>query len=234
MNHNDLSEFEASGSGSSGSNRDQQQQQGISLPSYESRVPEPVNNYNLPSDAKIIEEKLSLLKKDFPTFANKSADDLEDLLRFEDLFQAHIDGLEQVQTTRTFEYELREGNERLAEQNLRSEPELVKLRENVAELQTFANSLTSRVFELMQEQADSQVPFSPQVLLQKLRDECKELDGESEKLAGDFMEGDMEAEDFVRRYKELRTRYHSSDARYRLADKALQEGSLIGVPMSLE
>ncbi|KAJ2356305.1 hypothetical protein IWW50_004660, partial [Coemansia erecta] len=65
------------------------------LPAYESRVPEPMNNYNLPKDRRLIEEKVARLKEQFPTFANKSADDLEDLLRFEDLFQAHIDGLEQ-------------------------------------------------------------------------------------------------------------------------------------------
>ncbi|KAI9469502.1 hypothetical protein LPJ78_005268 [Coemansia sp. RSA 989] len=209
------------------------------LPAYEARVPEPVNNYNLPADRKLIDEKVALLKEQFPTFANKSADDLEDLLRFEDLFQAHIDGLEQVQLMRTLEYELREENERLAEVNLSAEEELRKMRDNVAELQMFASSLTSRFYELVQEHLDLQKPYSPTVLLAKLREECAELDTQSEDLATALMSKDgtieaAECEDFVRQYKDLRAKYHSSDMRSTLAEAAYKNGTLAGVPMTMD
>ncbi|KAJ2156665.1 hypothetical protein GGF46_005037 [Coemansia sp. RSA 552] len=206
------------------------------LPLYEGRVPEPVNNYNLPANRREIDDKVARLKEQFPTFANKSAGDLEDLLRFEDLFQAHIDGLEQVQLMRTLEYELREENERLAEVNLSSEDELRKMRDNVAELQMFASSLTTRLYELVQEHLDLQKPYSPNVLLAKLKDECVKLDERSEELANAFMEGDAPAdcEDFVRQYKDLRTRYHSSEARHTLAEASYKNGTLAGVPMSMD
>ncbi|KAJ2810718.1 hypothetical protein FBU31_001288 [Coemansia sp. 'formosensis'] len=211
----------------------------VGLPPYETRVPEPMNNYNLPSSPRLIAEKVQRLGEQFPTFANKSADDLEDLLRFEDLFQAHIDGLEQVQLMRTLEYELREENERLAEVNLSSEDELRKMRDSVAELQMFASSLTSRLYELVQEHLDLQKPYSPMLLLQRLRDEVKALDEQAETSARAFMAGDApiesgECEDFVRTYKQLRLRYHSSEARCRLADAAYRSGSLSGVPLSLD
>ncbi|KAJ2701037.1 hypothetical protein H4R19_005438, partial [Coemansia spiralis] len=186
------------------------------LPGYESRVPERLNNYNLPKDRQEAEAKVALLKEQFPTFANKSADDLEDLLRFEDLFQAHIDGLEQVQLMRTLEYELREENERLAEVNLSAEEELRKMRDNVAELQMFASSLTTRLYELVQEHLDLQKPYAPNVLLAKLRNEATALDEQSEALATRFMDSAgsddaMECEEFVRQHKDLRTRYHATD-----------------------
>ncbi|KAJ1857505.1 hypothetical protein GGH12_002182 [Coemansia sp. RSA 1822] len=209
------------------------------LPKYESRVPEPMNNYNLPKDRRLIEEKVACLKEQFPTFANKSADDLEDLLRFEDLFQAHIDGLEQVQLMRTLEYELREENERLAEVNLSAEEELRKMRDNVAELQMFASSLTTRLYELVQEHLDLQKPYSPNVLLAKLKEEYMKLDEQSEEAAAKFMDKDgpveaADCEEFVRQYKDLRAKYHSSEARCTLAEAAYKNGTLAGVPMSMD
>ncbi|KAJ1998136.1 hypothetical protein GGI04_005134 [Coemansia thaxteri] len=211
----------------------------VDLRPYETRVPEPMNNFNLPADTRVIAEKVQRLGEQFPTFANKSADDLEDLLRFEDLFQAHIDGLEQVQLMRTLEYELREENERLAEVNLSSEEELRKMRENVAELQMFASSLTTRLYELVQEHLDLQKPYSPMLLLQRLRDESRQLDEQAEAVAARLLSTDSttdtaECEDFVRQYKQLRTRFHASDSRTRLADAAYRSGTLSGVPMSLE
>ncbi|KAJ2027511.1 hypothetical protein GGI03_007822, partial [Coemansia sp. RSA 2337] len=199
------------------------------LSPYETRVPEAMNNYNLPNDPVLIAEKVQRLGEQFPTFANKSADDLEDLLRFEDLFQAHIDGLEQVQLMRTLEYELREENERLAEVNLSSEDELRRMRDNVAELQMFASSMTSRLYELVQEHLDLQKPYSPMLLLQRLKDEVKALDEQAETVASGFMKKDdviesSECEDFVKMYKQLRLRFHSSESRCRLADAAYRSG----------
>ncbi|KAJ1717933.1 hypothetical protein LPJ61_007032, partial [Coemansia biformis] len=175
----------------------------------------------------------------FPTFANKSADDLEDLLRFEDLFQAHIDGLEQVQLMRTLEYELREENERLAEVNLSAEDELRKMRDNVAELQMFASSLTTRLYELVQEHLDLQKPYAPNVLLGKLRGEYRSLDVQSEELATKFMDKESvvestECEEFVRQYKELRSKYHATELRCSAAEAAYKHGSLAGVPLSMD
>ncbi|KAI9504342.1 hypothetical protein GGI25_004986 [Coemansia spiralis] len=211
----------------------------VELPLYESRFPEAINNYNLPDDRRAIEEKVQQLHEQFPTFANKSADDLEDLLRFEDLFQAHIDGLEQVQLMRTLEYELREENERLAEVNLSAEDELRKMRENVAELQMFASSLTTRLYELVQEHLDMQKPYSPLVLLQRLKDEFRKMDGESEQLANEFLDKSesveaSECEEFVRQYKQLRTKYHSMESRSKIAETAYKSGTLAGVPMTMD
>ncbi|KAI8318107.1 hypothetical protein GQ54DRAFT_238234, partial [Martensiomyces pterosporus] len=154
------------------------------------------------------------LKEHFPTFANKSADDLEDLLRYEDLFQAHIDGLEQVQLTRTLEYELRVENESLAEVNLTSEDELKKMRDKVAELQMFASSLTTRLYELVQEHLDLQKPYSPQALLQRMAQECRQLDARSEAVLEQFREREEEVigysacDEFVKQYKQARKSYH--------------------------
>ncbi|KAJ2893777.1 hypothetical protein GGI21_001969 [Coemansia aciculifera] len=211
----------------------------VDLRPIDQRVPEAMSNYNLPSSAATISTKVQRLHEQFPTFANKSADDLEDLLRFEDLFQAHIDGLEQVQLMRTLEYELREENERLAEVNLSSEEELRKMRENVAELQMFASSLTSRLYELVQEHLDLQKPYSPLLLLQRLKDECREVDGQAEDVAKRFLDKEdkidsAECEDFVKQYRALRARFHSSESRCRLADAAYRSGSLAGVPLSLD
>ncbi|KAJ1880078.1 hypothetical protein LPJ57_002474 [Coemansia sp. RSA 486] len=207
----------------------------LSLPPYVGKMPEPMNNYNLPSDRHEIEAKQEQLKEQYPTFGNKSADDLEDLLRYEDLFQAHIDGLEQIQVMRTLEYELREENERLAQVNLSSEEELKKMRENVAELQMFASSLTTRLYELVQQHLDLQKPYSPLVLLRRLRDESRKMDEESEKVVSSFMDkSEVDCEEFVKSYKSLRNRFHSSEMRYKLADAAYKSGTLAGVPMTMD
>ncbi|KAJ2720832.1 hypothetical protein GGI07_004354 [Coemansia sp. Benny D115] len=230
---NDFSEFE--------SLNKSKERTSLELPVFESGVPEAMNNYNLPADRQVIQEKQLKLKEQFPTFANKSAEDLEDLLRYEDLFQAHIDGLEQVQVMRTLEYELREENERLAQVNLSSESELKKMRENVAELQMFASSLTTRLYELVQEHLDLQKPYSPLVLLQRLCKEAEEADAESERASERFLaagEGGVvdgaECEEFVRQYRALRARYHATEARHRLAEASYRSGTLAGVPMTMD
>ncbi|KAJ1896559.1 hypothetical protein LPJ66_003914 [Kickxella alabastrina] len=207
----------------------------LDLPAYEVGVPEAMNNYSLPPDADLIASKQQLLWDQFPTFANKSADDLEDLLRYADLFQAHIDGLEQIQLMRTLEYELREENERLAKVNLSSEDELKRMREGVAELQMFASSLTTRLYELVQEHLDLQKPYSPAVLLARAKREAREADEEAERRAEGFLDkGVDEIEDFVRAYKAMRARFHSLDSRHKMADAAYRSGDLAGVPMAVD
>ncbi|KAJ2529605.1 hypothetical protein EV175_007358 [Coemansia sp. RSA 1933] len=143
---------------------------------------------------------------------------------------------------RTLEYELREENERLAEVNLSAEDELRKMRENVAELQMFASSLTTRLYELVQEHVDMQKPYSPLVLLQRMHDEWRRADDEAEALGVAFVEQgerpeeiDMAAcEDFVRQYKALKMAAHSVEARHGVAEAAYKNGSLVGVPMSMD
>ncbi|KAJ2150329.1 hypothetical protein EV180_007183 [Coemansia sp. RSA 518] len=140
---------------------------------------------------------------------------------------------------RTLEYELREENERLAEVNLSAEEELRKMRDNVAELQMFASSLTTRLYELVQEHLDLQKPYSPNVLLAKLKEEYTKLDDQSEEAAAKFMDKDgpvaaADCEEFVRQYKDLRAKYHSSEARCTLAEAAYKNGTLAGVPMSMD
>ncbi|PVU98800.1 hypothetical protein BB559_001262 [Furculomyces boomerangus] len=186
-------------------------------------LPEPMNNYNLPPPDEL-EQKLRILNDYYPTFANKGADDLEDLLKYNDLFQTHFDGLEQVQMTRTLQYELRQQSLALAKKNLESKETLEELRNQVEKKSAVLDSLTTSFYQLSSKMVNLQRSYSAKNQLNKLVSKMGELENESENLIEKFLVGnnqgqtlsDSELESLLRDFVTVRTKYHELEAKQEL------------------
>ncbi|RKP34906.1 hypothetical protein BJ085DRAFT_10080, partial [Dimargaris cristalligena] len=169
------------------------------------------------------------LRKEFPTFANKTTDDLSDILKFEDLFQSYFNGLDQVQMTKTVQLELELGNENLSRKILGQAPELTELRQYIIDKQTILDSLTTNFYEQIKTQHDAMKPYTPHHLQADLQKSADRADRESDALAQQFLYGDaprrtsgsygdappadalpspLDHDQFVKRFKQSRKTYH--------------------------
>ncbi|KAJ1660854.1 hypothetical protein IWQ61_000263 [Dispira simplex] len=205
-------------------------------------LPEAMNNYRLP-DPNTVKQKQDALRNEFPTFANKTADDLEDILKFEDLFQSYFDGLEQVQMTKTVQLELETGNESLAKKILAQESELTELRQSIVDRQAILDSLTTNFYEQIKSQHTALKRYNPHHLISELEQEAQRADQESDQCAQNFLYGpsygttlnssvdscssqSMDHDQFVKQFLQHRKRYHLLSAKLERikADPATQEG----------
>ncbi|KAJ1974797.1 hypothetical protein H4R35_003448 [Dimargaris xerosporica] len=200
-------------------------------------IPEAMNNYGL-SDPDAAKAKQQALQTEFPTFANKSAEDLEDILKYEDLFQSYFDGLEQVQMTKTVQLELEIGNETLSKKILGQEKEMGDLRQTIMDRQAILDSLTTAFYEKIKTQHDATKPFAPSHLLQGLKSAARQADQDSDQLAQQFLYGAPEggngspgldsADQFVKEFRQRRKQYHVLIAKYERA--TTDPSALDGLP----
>ncbi|KAJ1979568.1 hypothetical protein H4R34_002779 [Dimargaris verticillata] len=190
-------------------------------------IPEAMNNYGL-SDPDAAQAKQQALQTEFPTFANKSAEDLEDILKYEDLFQSYFDGLEQVQMNKTVQLELEIGNETLSKKILGQEKDMDELRQTIADRQAILDSLTTAFYEKIKTQHDAIKPFAPSHLLQGLKSAAHQADQDSDQLAQRFLYDAAggnngspglvdSADQFVKEFRQRRKQYHALMAKYERA-----------------
>ncbi|OLY85387.1 Vacuolar protein-sorting-associated protein 37-like protein [Smittium mucronatum] len=190
-------------------------------------LPEQMNNYNLPPQ-EIIDQKLKILSDYYPTFANKSEMDLKDLLKYNDLFQTHFDGLEQVQMTRTLQYELRQQSLQLAEANLELQKRVAKLRHEATAKEAELRELSSEFVEYSNKQVEKQREFFKRGQITKLIKKRDSLETESELIVDEFLnpvvgtgglKNEQEISNFLSEFIKKRTNYHLLAAKHELIMK---------------
>ncbi|KAJ1678802.1 hypothetical protein EV182_003329 [Spiromyces aspiralis] len=214
------------------------------LPQFPTPLPEPMNNYNIPDDPALTQAKLRLLQSKYPTFANKSLQDVEDLLKYPELFHSYFEGLEDVQKMHLSRAELFAQRRQLAEQNLRHMEELEKLRSTVKEQETLAESLNLAFSQLVHVQAEALRPYMPLAMLGRLKSAAQAAEEESEELITYFLSGSSnvsaagtpqpsssELESFVAKFLEVRKKYHRLAALSQAVENAEKNGVLEGAPL---
>ncbi|KAG5648363.1 hypothetical protein DXG03_004935 [Asterophora parasitica] len=163
------------------------------------------------------------LLAEFPELAHLSREDLEDLLTDPLYFQAIFHSLDRVKALYQAQAELGMANESIANNNLRLQESLYKLRSDTQEAFDEAKALEKRWKELEKEQRDVYQRFTPQFLLMRLRHSITAQDDASEALASTFIQqqppsttgtgtstpqGAMGVDEFIKEFKELRKTYH--------------------------
>ncbi|OMJ07517.1 hypothetical protein AYI69_g11437 [Smittium culicis] len=114
-------------------------------------------------------------------------EDLQDLLKFNDLFQAHFDGLDQVQMTRTLQYELRQQSLQLAEANLHASERIASLRASLADSEAEAKLLQQEYFESSNKVLEVQRMFFKRSMIEKLALKRDSAEAATEKLVEEFL-----------------------------------------------
>ncbi|KII90953.1 hypothetical protein PLICRDRAFT_106973 [Plicaturopsis crispa FD-325 SS-3] len=156
----------------------------------------------------------------FPELAGFSREDLEDLLTDPVYFQALFHSLPRVKAMFQAQAELGMANESIAENNLKLQDDLYRLRAETKEAFDEAKFLEARWKELEREQKDVYQRFTPQFLLMRLRHATTAQDDLSEALASTFVQDSSasapsaenlngkDIDDFVRQFKDMRKTYH--------------------------
>ncbi|RDX82041.1 Vacuolar protein-sorting-associated protein 37-like 2, partial [Mucuna pruriens] len=131
----------------------------------------------------------------------KSVDELRKLLSNEDTYQQFLSSLEEVKIQNNVNDELRKENLQLVDENLKKEPRIEELRNQLAAAQEKLNELEKQKEEVLKLN-------SPLYLLQRIQDAMNKTEEESENTHQQFLDREIDLGAFLQKYKKLRTAYH--------------------------
>ncbi|KAI9244569.1 hypothetical protein BDA99DRAFT_528972 [Phascolomyces articulosus] len=178
--------------------------------SYGHRPPPPVPAAQ-PSSA--------LTTAEYASIANKSAEELEQLLTDDVAFELFFNSFERIRSMKTVQEELRIGNENLAQKNIGNEENILKLRSETKQLDEEYRKLRSEFDEKERQQHEAFNRFSSSTVLTRLKASVYESDELSESVGQSFLDGNLDHDSFVKQFRELRKVYHLRASKLELAQK---------------
>ncbi|KAF0475942.1 williams-beuren syndrome critical region [Gigaspora margarita] len=99
------------------------------------------------------------------------------------------------------------------EETLSQENELNQLRQHVQEQENALIELNSTIQEKLKLQQNALQRFSPSVLLTKLKSGVQQSDELSEQMASSFLSGELETDQFIKHFREIRKVFHLRNAK---------------------
>ncbi|CAG8457318.1 17411_t:CDS:2 [Racocetra persica] len=154
-----------------------------------------------------------VIYEEFPEILTKSKEDLEDLLSNDIFFESFFESIEQIHNTIAVQNEMRMGNETIAKETLLQENELNQLRQSVQEQENSLLDLNSTLQEKLNLQQNALQRFSPSVLSTKLKAGVQQSDELSEQMANSFLSGELETDQFIKHFREIRKVFHLRNAK---------------------
>ncbi|CAI2166203.1 4494_t:CDS:2 [Funneliformis geosporum] len=166
-----------------------------------------------PIHANSLTEKQVVISQEFPTLLSKSKEELEDLYNNDVVFDSFLETVEQVRNMKTLQDEMRMGNETLARKTLSQEQELYELRNRIVNQEKGLKELFTEFEEKLKVQQETLKRFSPSILMTKLKSETQQSDELSEQMAKSFLDGELEVDQFLKHFREVRKVYHLRNAK---------------------
>lgn len=157
---------------------------------------------------------------------SKSMADLQQLYDNEGKIVEIIRDSAQVKQMLDDRSKLYEECEHLSETNLSYKPEVEKLKYQLLKKIEERNELKNKFDRNCLQQQGLNERFQPQNLLDNLRVSAAEAEQDSEKLADNFLGGQVPIEDFVKQYTELRKNLHLKKAKEEKLDHMVQKGAI--------
>ena len=135
------------------------------------------------------------------------------MLADEKMMDAVFESLEAVRAMRQVRADLREGNAQLARGNLEQEAAFNQRRAELVALEGELQARRGLYQEKTREREAIARRFTPQALAGELAKSAGEIDRQSEELAGQFMQQEIDWKAFSKQYLELRKLYHIRQAK---------------------
>ncbi|CAG8481169.1 11264_t:CDS:2, partial [Gigaspora rosea] len=187
---------------------------GPTTQSYEFRQPPPLYDRQKSTVlATNLTPEQVVIYEEFPEILTKSKEDLEDLLSNDIVFESFFESIERIRNTIAVQNEMRMGNETIAKETLSQENELNQLRQHVQERENALIELNSTIQEKLKLQQNALQRFSPSVLLTKLKSGVQQSDELSEQMANSFLSGELETDQFIKHFREIRKVFHLRNAK---------------------
>jgi ESCRT-I complex subunit VPS37 len=149
----------------------------------------------------------------FPELSHKSAAELQHLLSDESAFQQFFDTLAAVQTMKGVRDDLARANEELARRNIAVEAEIEQLSRKVGQSGDSVDAKKREYEELVRKQQEVMKQFSTPILVERLGDAADEAEEESDAIADEFLSGDIDHKEFVKRFLAERNLFHLRSAK---------------------
>ncbi|CAG8600751.1 16232_t:CDS:2 [Acaulospora colombiana] len=169
-----------------------------------------------------------VISEEYPVLLTKSKEELEDLLNNGVIYESFLMEVEQVRAMTTLKNDMMINNETSAsadynlllcsKNTLLQEQELIQLRKTVEEKENELKELYNTLQEKIAMQQNILQRFSPSVLLTKLKSSVQQSDELSEQIASSFLSGELECDQFLKQFKEVRKVYHLRNAKVEKAN----------------
>ncbi|CAG8500804.1 2294_t:CDS:10 [Diversispora eburnea] len=163
--------------------------------------------------------KQNAISEEYPVLLTKSKEELEDLLNNDIVFESFLETVEPLRGMNALQNEVLLNNKVHAEKTLSQEQELIQLQQKVEAKEKELKELYSTLQEKNKVQHETLQRFSSSVLLAKLKSEVHQSDELSEQMASSFLMGDLECDQFLKHFKEIRKVYHMRNAKVERVSK---------------
>jgi len=184
-------------------------QQSASIPL--SNYPPTSNRAPLPSVSN--STSLPSIPSEFPELKDKSQAELTLLLSDDNELKKFFDSLSIVGTMRKVKEDLRARNEVLARENLQKEAEIDRLKRELITKQQTLGEKRNVYDSKYKKQQEIMKQFSPSAMIEKLGLLANEAEMESEQIANQFINDQMDYREFVKLFMEKRKLYHLRSAK---------------------
>ena len=169
-----------------------------------------------PQPAKVVEESHIVLPPTPDAFPELDALSVEELRKLQDDSSAFQDLFDSLTITRTIvemRDEIKASNKKQARANMQQKSRIEELQSEVLLKQEHVLAEWNDMKILEERQNVAMRQFDPLRLLMNLESSCNKLEDESEDVASEFLNGDIEYAEFIKRETELRKLYHLRKAK---------------------
>lgn len=135
-----------------------------------------------------------------------SSDDLKDLLNDDDKLEQKVD--ESIVKLESQKAYLLSENRNKAEANISKEPQLIEYRGKINDLLEEGKVLCSSIQEKVNQVKEKSGTSNPETALALLQAAAAEMEEESDKIAEQFYEKEIQVEDFIEKFLESRRTMH--------------------------
>eukprot|EP00128_Syssomonas_multiformis_P017620 Colp12_sorted_trinity150504_noHs@12404 len=159
---------------------------------------------------------------EFPQIQNMTKDELNEMMNDEMVLLDFVTNLESVRSTTALRESLRTSNLEAARKNLENATVLEEKKQKLADAHiALANMKTN--FEGLNTQLEEYLQrFSPEHILDQLKIAAAQAEEQSSDVAHQFANKDINVDDFIKKFRELRKVYHSRAAKAEQLSKQLQ------------
>ncbi|KAI9013769.1 hypothetical protein CLU79DRAFT_768662 [Phycomyces nitens] len=161
----------------------------------------------------------ALTNNEYMAVVHTTPEQAHELLTSDYAFDLFFHSLERVQNLKSFQGELRNGNESIAHKNLSRQDGLIMLRSEVEALDEEYNRLKADFDVKEQQQQEAFSRLAASTVLTRLKAGVYECDELSESVAQSFLDGNLNHDEFVKQFREMRKVYHLRASKLERAQK---------------
>eukprot|EP00003_Mantamonas_plastica_P015562 TRINITY_DN2631_c1_g1_i2.p1 TRINITY_DN2631_c1_g1~~TRINITY_DN2631_c1_g1_i2.p1 ORF type:complete len:358 (-),score=166.11 TRINITY_DN2631_c1_g1_i2:36-1109(-) len=176
------------------------------------------------NELKALKTQISANVSNLPELEDKTSAELQVLLEDEDEFTAFFEGLDRVQQMKSLLSGLINENEELSQTTLQKKQDAEEIEASIAVAEALVAEHRMEYQQLLDQQNAIRQQLSTENLVRRLNEATAEVEEESEQLAEQFLDGDVDLQDFIKQFLDKRTLFYLRQSKAEQLQRQANQG----------